>query len=46
MLKTFTKNDFCLFLMPFGRNRAHQLDFALVPKESTPTSGMFRYRSA
>jgi hypothetical protein len=39
-------NRFRVFLTAFGCNRERQVDFALVPKESTPTSGMLRYRSA
>src|SRR5580658_6466428 len=36
----------CRIFSGYSRTLVVQLDFALVPKESTATSGIFRYRSA
>jgi len=41
-LNTFTKGDIAAFLATFVNSCEYQLDFALGPKESTPTAGMFR----
>jgi hypothetical protein len=46
MFKTLTKDAFCPLLEALANGAERQFDFAPVPKESTPTSGMFRYRSA